>query len=130
MRSPLSLLVACLVGIAALACTMQKEVPEPSDYISAKHPKAVWITSRDAITRVDDPRVSHDSIVGMNAGRSFKAPLGNVSEVTVRQIDWPVTDALVATVSVVAVLGVWSYLDRPRAGAPPCVLNLPGLDEC
>jgi hypothetical protein len=107
--------------LTALACTMQTEVPAPSDYILAKHPKAAWVTSRDRISHVDDPRVSDDSIVGMNAGRSFKAWLGNVREVTVRQIDWPATDALVATVSVVTVFGVMSYVDRPKGGTPlPC----------
>jgi hypothetical protein len=102
----IAILAAALLG--AVACTMQT-VPAPGTYIAAKHPSAIWVETKYPTVRVEHPEVIGDSITGVRDGRPFSVALSDVAGVTVRQIDWPLTDGLLATggmvIAVAAALG-------------------------
>jgi hypothetical protein len=90
------------VLLAAVACTTQTDVPAPSTYIAAKRPSAIWVETKYPTVRLERPEVIGDSITGIRDGRPFSVALADVAGVTARQIDWPVTDALLATGGIVA----------------------------
>jgi hypothetical protein len=115
----IAILAAALLG--AFACTTQTDVPAPSTYIAAKHPSAVWVETKYPTVRLEHPEVIGDSIIGLRDGRPFSVALSEVAGVTVRQIDWPVTDALLATGGValaVALVKLISTNPTPCAEVP------------
>ena len=114
--------------LAALGCFMQTDLPEPATYIATQHPHAIWIARGDATTRVNQPAMHGDTIVGLVDGETFEIPLRD-AEVTVRRIDWPVTDALVGG-SGLALLVILSPHRKTAAGGCPCVETYPGLNSC
>jgi hypothetical protein len=121
----IAILAANLLG--ALACTMQTDVPAPSTYIVAKHPSAIWVETKYPTVRLEHPEVIGDSITGVRDGRRFSVALSEVAGVTVRQIDWPVTDALLATGGVVL---AFALVKQISTNPTPCVaLPCPSFDQ-
>ena len=125
MRLSLALVITCLMLTAA--CTTLKEVPTPSIYIAAKHPSSIWVTHDDLVTRVDQPRVTRDTLVGVTLGRAISIPLRDVSDVSIRQTDWPSTMALGMMVGGGALV-VFSALYPPKGTGGSCIPG--GYAEC
>jgi hypothetical protein len=119
--------------LAAAACTLRTDVPAPSTYVVANHPNAIWIDTKYATVRVDHPRVVGDSIVGTRDGRPLSVALSEVTGATARHIDWPVTDALIATsAATVLFFVVGPSLSKSQAGPPPPCPGpcIPGMVSC
>jgi len=114
--------------LAALACYMQTELPEPGTYIATRHPNAIWIARGDATTRVDKPAMRGDTIIGLVDGQAFRIPLRD-AQVTVRRIDWPVTDGLVGGGALVLLVILNPHSSQPHGGGL-CVETKPGVNLC
>lgn len=84
-------LAVSLLGL--VACTTQATLPDPSTYIDAKHPKSIWVTRGDSVTRVDRPHTSDagDTIFGVTAGRPVTIPLADVRRVSASQTNYLTT---------------------------------------
>jgi len=126
----LAILVVALLSVSA--CTMQT-VPAPSTYIAVKHPSAIWVETKDPTVRLEHPEMVGDSITGVRDGRPFSVALSDVADVTVRQIDWPLTDGLIATGGVVLAVAVaLGQSPHPTPGTTTCYPGLParGFDCC
>ncbi|HXQ28861.1 MAG TPA: hypothetical protein VN848_06285 [Gemmatimonadales bacterium] len=119
--------------LTAAACTMRTDVPAPSTYIAANHPSAIWVETQYPTVRLEHPDVVGDSIVGTRDGRPFSVALSGVTGATVRQIDWPATDALIAmgaaaTLFFVVVPALKSHAANSEVPCPgPCI---PGQISC
>ena len=124
----IAILAAALLG--AVACTMQTDVLGPSTYIAAKHPSAIWVETKYPTVRLEHPEVIGDSITGVRDGRPFSVALSDVAGVTVRQIDWPVTDALLATGGIVLAVVLVPHNNSTHSCAIPCVETVPGKNTC
>ncbi|HXQ28977.1 MAG TPA: hypothetical protein VN848_06875 [Gemmatimonadales bacterium] len=125
----IAILAAAL--LAAVACTMQTDVPAPSTYIAAQHPSAIWVETKYPTVRLEHPELIGDSITGVRDGRPFSVALSDVAGVTVRQINWPVTDALLATGGLAIVLAVALEHHNPApCYAIPCAQTVPGQNTC
>jgi hypothetical protein len=123
------ILAALVLSVAA--CTMQTDVPAPASYIAAKHPRSIWVETRSATVRLDRPSLVRDSLVGMSDGRPLSISLADVTGVTARSIDWPVTDALIVGGAAVAWFTFTPSNDHSTTGAGcPCVQTMPGLNMC
>jgi hypothetical protein len=95
------------------------------------HPSAIWVETKYPTVRLEHPEVIGDSITGVRDGRPFSVALSNVAGVTVRQIDWPETDALLATGGMVlAVTVALSHQNPTPCYAIPCVETMPGRNTC
>jgi hypothetical protein len=126
------LTIFAAVLLPVCACTMQT-VPAPSTYIAAKHPSAIWVETKYPTVRLEHPVMIGDSITGDRDGRPFSVALSDVADVTVRQIDWPLTDGLLATGGMVLAVAV-AFGQSPHPPTTTCHLSFPapsgGFDCC
>ena len=109
--------LACfaVIVLTVCACTTQVEVPSPANFVAANHPRSIWVHTKSATVRVDQPRVIHDSIIGVTDGRPFTMALSDVASITVRRIDWPATDGLLATGGFAMVVAVTLAHNNPAS---------------
>ncbi len=114
------ILVTLVLSVSA--CTTQTEIPAPATYIAAKHPRSISVQTRSATMRLDRPSLVCDSLVGVRDGRPLSIALADVTGVTVRRVNWPVTDALIVGGAAVAWFAFAPSNARAIcAGGRPCV---------
>jgi hypothetical protein len=123
-----SILATLVLSVAA--CTMQTDVPSPASYIAAKHPRSIWVETRSATVRLDQPSLVRDSLIGISDGQPLSIALADVMGATVRSIDWPVTDALIVGGAAVAWFAFTPSNDHSMGCGVTCVENMPGMLMC
>jgi hypothetical protein len=102
----LAMLAVSVLGL--LACTSQTQVPRPKPYITQAHPKAIVIERVDGSrVRVHEPDVVGDTIVGKSdQGADIRLPMKDVATVSLRHMDWGLTDALIGAGAAVVFFAV------------------------
>lgn len=120
----LAVLTAALLG--TFACTRNTDLPSPAKYITAGHPKSVWVQRRDAtMIRVDAPTMARDTIVGTTKGTPIKIPMNDVRGVAIRQTDWPMTDALIGAGAMLGFFVVMEAISTDTAKTPSTNQQVP-----
>ena len=102
------------------ACMSQTQVPRPKPYIRDAHPKKIWIERLDGSrVRVNEPQVVGDTIEGKSdQGADVKFPMKDIAQVTLRHVDWGLTDALIGGGAAVVVFVVLDITQKDTTTTP------------
>jgi len=123
--APIVLPLASLVT----ACSTVVPVHSPTQYIPAKAPRIVWVTTSDkSVVRLLSPEIIADSLAGYLAGGDpFAIPLTSVQSMRARAASTGRTALLLGGIFAAGGIGV--YLVLGHAGATQCAEDTSGGDS-
>jgi len=100
-------IAAGILIVTATSCTNWKPVTvEPTAYIGAKHPEALWVQLQDGSTfLLARPTVFRDTLRGVDAGSYRNIPLSKIAGLRAQEPAKGKTAAL-AVLGVAAVVGI------------------------
>ena len=76
---------AGLLLLSVAGCTRMSVVDHPADYMTAKAPTHIWVTtSSNSKVEVVHPKVQADTLSGFTSGKYFEIPLSDVKVVEAR----------------------------------------------
>ena len=108
----------------ATACTTVATVRRPAQFIAAKTPQVVWVTTTDnSQVALLSPRVRADTLGGLAEGAHYvEMPLATVQSMRARQAAPRRTLLLMGGVTlVVATLAISASRGRGPASSQPCI---------
>jgi hypothetical protein len=107
--------------LTLVACTSQTQLPRPRPYIKEAHPKAVWIERVDGSkVQVHEPQIVGDTIAGKtDQGADIRVPMKDVAQVSLRHMDWGLTDALIGAGAMVTFFAIMAVVDKNDTNTTP-----------
>jgi hypothetical protein len=111
---PFTLLPTLAVALLVIAACHSMRPLEREKWNPADLPQRIWVTGPDHTTiRLDAPRITDDTLAGWVAGEYREMPLSDATAIRTRERA-PARTAVVVTVTTVAMLGAFIYLEGQR----------------